>query len=170
MKHLELKEKLHHFIEIAQEKKLKAIYSLVEDEIKSNYDNWDDAVFIAEISKREQAYLNNASKTYECKGDINLGDLAPDGSQLRPFIVWFEEAVPMMNEAVRITEEADIFVVIGTSLQVYPAAGLLNYVNPYAAKYIIDKNIASSENLGKIVAIEATASEGVLVLQQLLNG
>ncbi|MFY8090565.1 MAG: SIR2 family NAD-dependent protein deacylase [Chitinophagaceae bacterium] len=114
--------------------------------------------------------VNNASKTYECKGDINLGDLAPDGSQLRPFIVWFEEAVPMMNEAVRITEEADIFVVIGTSLQVYPAAGLLNYVNPYASKYIIDKHIPSTENLGKIVAIEATASEGVLVLQQLLNG
>ena len=70
MKPLELKEKLHHFIEIAQEKKLKAIYSLVEDEIKSNYDNWDDAVFIAEISKREQAYLNNASKTFTVEQSV----------------------------------------------------------------------------------------------------
>lgn len=114
--------------------------------------------------------VNNSLNTYTCKGDINLGDLAPDGSQLRPFIVWFEEPVPMMDEAVNIVQEADIFVVIGTSLQVYPAAGLLNYVNPYAAKYIIDKHIPTTENLGQITAIEASATEGILVLQHLLKG
>ncbi len=114
--------------------------------------------------------VNNSLKTYTCKGDINLGDLAPDGSQLRPFIVWFEEPVPMMDEAVKIVQDADIFVVIGTSLQVYPAAGLLYYVNPYAAKYIIDKHIPTTENLGQITAIEASATEGILVLQEMLRG
>lgn len=114
--------------------------------------------------------VNNSLITYTCKGDINLGDLAPDGSQLRPFIVWFEEPVPMMDEAVKIVQDADIFVVIGTSLQVYPAAGLLYYVNPYAAKYIIDKHIPTTENLGQITAIEASATEGILVLQEMLRG
>jgi len=70
MKHLELKEKLHHFIEIAQEKKLKAIYSLVEDEIKNTDDNWEDAVFVAEMSRREQAYLNNVSKTFTVEQSV----------------------------------------------------------------------------------------------------
>lgn len=109
-------------------------------------------------------------KTFECRGDINVGDLAPDGSQLRPFIVWFEEDVPMMNDAVNIVEEADIFVVIGTSLQVYPAAGLLNYVNPRANKYIIDKNIPKKTSTSNIIAIEASATEGIVILQEMLLG
>lgn len=112
----------------------------------------------------------NATKTFDCRGEINVGDLAPDGSQLRPFIVWFEEPVPMMDEAVNIVQEADIFVVIGTSLQVYPAAGLLHYVNPYAATYIIDKHIPSTQNVNKITAIEATATEGILILKEMLRG
>jgi NAD-dependent deacetylase len=70
--------------------------------------------------------VKDATKTYEIKEDIKVGDLAPDGYQLRPFIVWFEEAVPMIEEAARITMTADLFVVVGTSLQVYPAAGLIN--------------------------------------------
>ena len=73
--------------------------------------------------------VRDKSKTYAIRGDIQLGDLAPDGQQLRPFIVWFEEPVPMMEEAVMIAEEADIFVVIGTSLQVYPAASLIQYIH-----------------------------------------
>src|SRR5918993_3696248 len=64
---------------------------------------------------------------YEIRGDINLGDKAEDGSQLRPNIVWFEEAVPMIEEAIPVAYGADLFVVVGTSLVVYPAAGLINY-------------------------------------------
>ena len=70
--------------------------------------------------------------------DLHIGDLAPDGQQLRPFIVWFGEAVPMIDPAIREVEDSDIFVVIGTSLNVYPAAGLLNYVRRGQPIYLID--------------------------------
>ena len=69
---------------------------------------------------------------------MKIGDRAADGSQLRPFIVWFGEAVPMIGTAIDVTSTADIFVVIGTSLNVYPAAGLLNYVPSHAPIYVID--------------------------------
>ncbi len=69
---------------------------------------------------------------------IKLGDKAPDGSQLRPNVVWFGEAVPMIETAFEIVNRADIFIVVGTSLAVYPAAGLVNYVHEEAPKYIVD--------------------------------
>ncbi len=70
--------------------------------------------------------------------ELKKGDLCELGSQLRPYIVWFGEAVPMMDVAMDITAQADIFVVVGTSLAVYPAAGLVHYVNAYKPIYIID--------------------------------
>lgn len=70
--------------------------------------------------------------------ELKKGDLCELGSQLRPHIVWFGEAVPMMDVAMDITAQADIFVVVGTSLAVYPAAGLVHYVNAYKPIYIID--------------------------------
>ena len=72
------------------------------------------------------------------KPDVHLGDLAPDGSQLRPFIVWFGESVPNIEQAVALCEQADIFLVIGTSLNVYPAAGLLRYAPHGCPIYLID--------------------------------
>ncbi len=69
---------------------------------------------------------SNKNLIYEQKDDINIGDKAEDGAQLRPFIVWFGEDVPLMKEATKMAKEADIFLVIGTSLQVYPAAGLIH--------------------------------------------
>ena len=71
---------------------------------------------------------------YEIRKDILLGDVADDGAQLRPHIVWFEEPVPMIEHAAAIAEEADIFVVIGTSLVVYPAAGLIHYHKKHNSK------------------------------------
>lgn len=71
-------------------------------------------------------------------GELNMGDLCPKGAQLRPHIVWFGEAVPKISEAAHIVSTADIFVVIGTGLQVYPAAGLVDYVKPNAKKFLID--------------------------------
>lgn len=70
--------------------------------------------------------------------EVKLGDKAGDGTQLRPFIVWFGESVPEIETAIRYVEKADIFVIIGTSLNVYPAAGLLNYVPCAAEVYLID--------------------------------
>ena len=108
------------------------------------------------------------SLIYDIHGDINLGDKAADGHQLRPNIVWFEEPVPMITAAARITAEADIFVVIGTSLVVYPAAGLLDMAPHHIPKYIIDKHIPTTGAIPNLIRIEAPASEGVLQLRDLL--
>ena len=103
----------------------------------------------------------NESLIYEIKGDIKIGDLAGDGSQLRPHIVWFEEPVPKIEEAVPIVYSADIFVVVGTSLVVYPAAGLMNYVRPETPRFIIDKKIPYTSGLHHLTIIEKPATEGV---------
>lgn len=99
---------------------------------------------------------------------INLGDVCDKGSQLRPHIVWFGEAVPAMEEAMAITATAEIFVVVGTSLQVYPAASLLFYVNDTLPKYIIDPNIPEANTVKNLTKIEATASKGMAKLCELL--
>ena len=100
--------------------------------------------------------------------DIKPGDLCEKGSQLRPHIVWFGEAVPMMEEAVRITSEADIFVVIGSSLAVYPAAGLLNYVPGHASLWLIDPKDVAIPVSGKTQIIREKASTGVKILTEKL--
>ena len=108
------------------------------------------------------------NKTYAIRGDIKVGDMAEDGSQLRPFIVWFEEQVPMLETAANIAADADIFLVIGTSLQVYPAAGLVNCVSGNIPIYIIDKKIPDTRVRSRIIAIEKGAGEGVRELTDLL--
>jgi NAD-dependent deacetylase len=95
------------------------------------------------------------------RGDIQWGQLAPDGAQLRPDIVWFGEEVPMMLPAAQITGEAEIFVIIGTSLQVYPAAGLVQHVPAGIPIYIIDKNIPPLPGSSSIHSIEQPATIGV---------
>jgi len=106
---------------------------------------------------------------YDIRDDIHVGDLAPDGFQLRPHIVWFEEPVPMIEKALSIVMTAAIFVVIGTSLQVYPAAGLMNYAPPYSLKFIIDKKIPATSSIKNLTKIEATASEGIVQLKNYLK-
>lgn len=93
--------------------------------------------------------------------DIMLGDTASDGAQLRPHIVWFEEPVPMIELAVPLVTEADIFVVVGTSLVVYPAAGLVDYAPLAAPKFIIDKTIPYTSSVKNLLAIEKPATEGI---------
>jgi NAD-dependent deacetylase len=105
---------------------------------------------------------------FEIKGDINLGDKAADGAQLRPHIVWFGEAVPMMEKAATLLNDCDYFVVVGTSLQVYPAASLLYYAPPYLPKFIIDKKIPATEKMNNLHVIEMPATEGVKELKKLL--
>lgn len=106
----------------------------------------------------------------EIRGDIKLGDMAADGKQLRPFIVWFGEPVVMMEKAVEVVYTADVFVVVGTSLAVYPAAGLVNYVSPKTPKYIIDKKIPYTSPMQNLTLIEKPATEGVVDLRKLLIG
>ena len=100
--------------------------------------------------------------------EIHMGDIAEDDSQLRPHIVWFGEAVPMIETAINIVQEADILVVIGTSLNVYPAAGLLNYVKRGTPIYLIDPNEVKTYQQG-IHFIKKGASEGVAELREKLK-
>jgi NAD-dependent deacetylase len=112
--------------------------------------------------------VNNDDIIYDIRGDINVGDVNEKGEQLRPHIVWFEEPVPMIETAAKIASQADIFAVIGTSLQVYPAAGLVNSVPPYISKFIIDKKIPYTSSVGHLITIEKSASEGVQEMTKIL--
>lgn len=113
-------------------------------------------------------------KTYTWVKDIHLGDTAPDGGQLRPHIVWFGESVPNILLCEDIAKRADIFVVIGTSLQVYPAAGLLNRVPLASPRFVIDKYIPNLDDFERWqmtpwTKIEKPATEGVEELKTLLK-
>ena len=101
--------------------------------------------------------------------EVKMGDKAGDGSQLRPFIVWFGEAVPEIETAVDYVEKADIFVIIGTSMNVYPAAGLLNYVPRTAEVYLIDPKPVDTHSMRQIHIIQKGASEGVKEQKKLLS-
>lgn len=101
--------------------------------------------------------------------EVKLGDLAGDGSQLRPFIVWFGEAVPQIERAIEAVEKADVFVIIGTSMNVYPAAGLLNYVPRRAQVFLIDPKPVDVHTSRPVHVIQKGASEGVAELKRLLE-
>lgn len=103
----------------------------------------------------------NCIKDYPLDVPIRIGDKAGDGSQLRPYIVWFGEYVDNMDEATRFVKQADIFVVIGTSLVVYPAAGLVNYAKQEIPKFLIDPNDLKGGLPMGYQHIKATAVEGV---------
>lgn len=99
-----------------------------------------------------------------------LGDLCPKGSQLRPHIVWFGEMVPLLEKAIEITQKADILVIIGTSMQVYPAASLVNYVKPNTAIYFIDPKPSVMETqFHNLTIIKAVASSGTDTLLRRLK-
>ena len=101
-------------------------------------------------------------------GEIHLGDLAPDGAQLRPHIVWFGEAVPKIEQAIDTVEKADILLIVGTSLQVYPAAGLYRYAGNGTPVYIIDpKEVPVSDS--RITHIKDVATKGMETFKNILN-
>ncbi len=114
----------------------------------------------------------NTEKTYPInpdKPDLEIGDLAPDGHQLRPFIVWFGEAVPMMERAVELVSKADLLLIIGTSLNVYPAAGLMNYAPKTCPIFLIDPKPARQSIGSRIEVIQATATQGMPIFLQKLK-
>jgi len=104
------------------------------------------------------------------KNDIVIGDKATDGSQLRPFIVWFGEDVPMMAQATEIVQTADILIVIGTSLQVYPAAGLIHDAYQATDKYIIDPHCDEYTVPNDFKKYTMKATEGMKAIRELLLG
>jgi NAD-dependent deacetylase len=111
----------------------------------------------------------NEEYILDWKEDLILGDVDDSGNQLRPHIVWFGEMVPALEEAISITEQADYVVVIGTSLQVYPAASLMHYANPNSPVFYIDPKPASITNLQNPLEVMAlNATEGVPILREKL--
>lgn len=109
------------------------------------------------------------SLVYPIHTDINMGDKADDGAQLRPDIVWFGEPVHMIEHAVPVIQQADIFLVIGTSLVVYPAAGLVDFVRHEVEKYVIDKSLPPMSRYSNVIPIEQPATLGVIELKRYLN-
>ena len=112
----------------------------------------------------------NPTIVYEWTNDLVLGDLCEEKSQLRPDIVWFGEDVPLLEKAAEITLQADVLVIIGTSMQVYPAASLINYTKPTIPIYFIDPNPSITENQYKnLTIIKDVASSGTEKLLNLLS-
>lgn len=117
-----------------------------------------------EITKSQST--KNKNLIYDIDGwELKMGETCESGSQLRPFIVWFGEAVPAIEEATEIVAQADIFVVVGTSLVVYPAAGLVNYVNRNVPVYIVDPGEPAFTHRNNLTFIQEKATTG---LQQLI--
>ena len=108
--------------------------------VRSNYDEFD---------------------VQDWKHDLVLGNLCDKGYQLRPHIVWFGEAVPLIPKAIAVCETADVLLIIGTSMQVYPAASLMHYVNPKTNIYYIDPNPAMESN-HQITVIADKATSGII--------
>ena len=119
---------------------------------------------------RQIRSVNDPNEIYDWEEDIVLGDTTESGSQLRPHIVWFGEAVPMIEKAAELVEQADIIVIIGTSMQVYPAAGLVDFAGPNVPVYFIDPNPNFNPNYysNEITVIEKGASAGTEELIQKL--
>jgi len=112
---------------------------------------------------------SNPALIYEWDNDLVLGDVCEEKSQLRPHIVWFGEEVPLLEKAAEFTLQADILVVIGTSMQVYPAASLINYTKPNIPIYFIDPNPSITESQYKnLTIIKDVASSGTDKLIELL--
>jgi len=110
---------------------------------------------------RKVRSVENETLVYDWEDDLALGDLCEEKSQLRPHIVWFGEEVPMIDKAIALVEKADVLVVIGTSMQVYPAAGLVSYVKPSTPIYIIDPNPTINEaDFNNLTIFKSGAGEG----------
>jgi NAD-dependent deacetylase len=101
--------------------------------------------------------------------ELKMGDTCEKGSQLRPHIVWFGEPVPLIMDATAMIQKADIVLVIGTSLKVYPAAGLLHYAPRYAPKYLIDPKGQDDPYVANLTVINKTATEGMKEVKKKLE-
>jgi len=111
----------------------------------------------------------NSSLLYPIEGwQLKLGEKCEDGHQLRPHVVWFGEPVPMMEKAAKLCLDADILVIIGTSLNVYPAASLVHYVPKGIPKFLIDPKSVPVEGVENLIVLQKKASSGVAELAQIL--
>lgn len=120
-----------------------------------------------EITKSRSTY--NPQLIYDIKGwELKLGDKCEEGSQLRPHIVWFGESVPAMDEAAELVQKADLFAVIGTSLAVYPAAGLVHIASKQIPKFLVDPAELNTDRIENLTIIKGNACSGVPIMQKML--
>lgn len=118
---------------------------------------------------RKVRSTTNENLIYNWENDLVIGDVAEDNSQLRPHIVWFGEAVPMIDKAIELVSEADIVIIIGTSMQVYPAAGLVSYAKHNTPIYFIDpKPSVRESDFENLTIIQSGAVEGTAIVADLL--
>jgi NAD-dependent deacetylase len=110
----------------------------------------------------------NEALSYPITGDIEIGDLCEEGAQLRPDVVWFGEPVPAMNQAIEIVKSCDFLIVVGTSLEVYPAASLIDYVPYNANRFLVDPNPNGLAD-ESFKVITANATDGVPLLAKQLR-
>ncbi|WP_375239012.1 NAD-dependent deacetylase [Aurantibacter sp.] len=109
--------------------------------------------------------ISSDKEIYDCKTDIVLGDKNKKGEQLRPHIVWFGENVPLIDKAVSICETADVLLIIGTSLQVYPAASLMKYAPKYIPKFYIDASPAPTND----ISIQVIPKKATIGVKEVIN-
>jgi len=119
-----------------------------------------------ELLKARSTY--DETDIFDWKADIQIGDLCKKGYQIRPHIVWFGEAVPMIEKAIEVCETADALMIIGTSMQVYPATGLVNYVSSEIPKFYVDPAPALS-NSKNLTVFSEKASSGVLKVIEIMK-
>lgn len=121
-----------------------------------------------EITKSRSTVSTNL--VYKINGsELNIGDLCEKGSQLRPHIVWFGEEVPEMDNAIALTEKADVFITIGTSLNVYPAANLIHVTPNNIPKYLIDPNDFNLNTVKNLTHLKTSATQGMKILVNKLD-
>lgn len=118
---------------------------------------------LTKVTSSEDKENPDYIQEYPLDTPIKIGDKAKDGSQLRPYIVWFGEDVPNIMQAIEITKQADVFIVIGTSLKVYPAAVLIDFIPSTAKKYLIDPNEIKAFGFNHI---QSTAVKGIDILRK----
>lgn len=118
---------------------------------------------------RKARSTGDENLVYDIEGpELNLGDKCEKGYQLRPHVVWFGEAVPAIGEAARISQQADLFAVVGTSLQVYPAAGLVHYVDASAPLFVVDPSAVETPRSENAHLIREKATTGVPKMKDML--
>ena len=118
---------------------------------------------------RKARSTRNQNLIYDWTEDLNLGDLCEQGYQLRPHIVWFNEAVPLIEPAAEIVKKADIVIIIGTSMQVYPAAGLYGVAKPGTSVYYIDPNPKATDQMFANIQVSIIAEKATIGVTKLVD-
>ena len=158
--------KAHHYLKKLEDKYDVRIITQNVDDLHERADSSNIIHLHGELNKVRSE--KDEQLIYDWFDDLAIGDLGIDGAQLRPHIVWFGEEVPMMKEAIKETLTADIMIVIGTSLQVYPAASLIHYIAAGTPVYVIDPHDLGLSKQPSICIIPKTATEGIVELDRYL--